>query len=327
MENKEDWKKVEEDILNKDSEKIANYGVDIIGELDNLIKKNNNVKRKKIKKIIKISFRSFMILIIIFAVALLMFGFYLYDSMFKSRHDVDPTEFIEAISEEKVKCISKNVDNNKNGLYEYRPKSNKEIVIHAVKKFGKTDSDVIEQYFKYYFEKWSDEYKDKFVIKQGYKECEIYPEETSQWLLSYSVYAEIHNFIPLFECPISVYLWREHPLADRREISIEQLAPYPCISFDQGEENSFYFAEEVMSTYHYRQVIRVSDRATILNMMVGLRGYTLCSGIICEELNGDLYRAVPLRTEEKMTIGYIKKKQVPLSSIAQKYLEELKTFI
>ena len=61
--------------------------------------------------------------------------------------------------------------------------------------------------------------------------------------------------------------------------------------------------------------------------MVGLRGYTLCSGIICEELNGDLYRAVPLRTEEKMTIGYIKKKQVPLSGIAQKYLEELKTFI
>jgi hypothetical protein len=82
-----------------------------------------------------------------------------------------------------------------------------------------------------------------------------------------------------------------------------------------------------MSTYHYRQVIRVSDRATILNMMVGLGGYTLCSGIICEELNGDLYRAVPLRTEEKMTIGYIKKKQVPLSSIAEKYLEELKAFI
>ena len=135
------------------------------------------------------------------------------------------------------------------------------------------------------------------------------------------------EFIPLFDCPISVYLWREHPLADRSEVSIEQLAPYPCISFDQGEDNSFYFAEEVMSTYHYRQIIRVSDRATILNMMVGLGGYTLCSGIICEELNGDLYRAVPLRTEEKMTIGYIKKKQVPLSSIAEKYLEELKAFI
>jgi hypothetical protein len=62
-------------------------------------------------------------------------------------------------------------------------------------------------------------------------------------------------------------------------------------------------------------------------MMVCLGGYTLCSGIICEELNGDLYRAVPLRTKEKMTIGYIKKKQVPLSSIAQRYLEELQNFV
>lgn len=199
MSSKEEWKEIEEDILNKDSGKIASYGVDIIGELDNLIKKNNNVKRKKIRKIIKISFKSFMIMLIIFAIILVIFGFYLYDSMFKSRHDVDPTEFIEAISEEKVKCVFKNVDKYKNGLYEYQPKSNKEITIHAVKKFGKTDSDVIEQYFKYYFDKWLDEYKDKFIIKEGYKECELYPEETKQWLLSYSVYAEIYNYQELID--------------------------------------------------------------------------------------------------------------------------------
>lgn len=132
------------------------------------------------------------------------------------------------------------------------------------------------------------------------------------------------EFVPLVNCPISVYLWSGHPLADRREIAIEQLAPYPCISFDQGAGNSFYFAEEVLSTYHYQQVIKVSDRATILNMMVGLNGYTLCSGIICEELNGDLYRAVPLRTRETMTVGYIKKKQVRLSPIAERYIEELR---
>ena len=131
------------------------------------------------------------------------------------------------------------------------------------------------------------------------------------------------EFVPLVNCPISVYLWREHPLADRREITIEQLAPYPCISFDQGTGNSFYFAEEVLSTYNYQQVIKVSDRATILNMMVGLKGYTLCSGIICEDLNGDLYRAVPLKTDETMTIGYIRKKQVRLSPIAEKFIEEL----
>lgn len=134
------------------------------------------------------------------------------------------------------------------------------------------------------------------------------------------------EFVPLYDCSISVYLWREHPLAARKSITIEQLAPYPCLSFEQGNGDSFYFAEEVMSTYPYRQVIKVSDRATILNMMIGLNGYTLCSGIICEELNGEFYRAIPLETDEKMTIGYIKKKQVPLSAIAEKYIEELKAY-
>ncbi len=134
------------------------------------------------------------------------------------------------------------------------------------------------------------------------------------------------EFVPLYDCSISVFLCRDHPLAGKKEISIEQLAPYPCLSFEQGSGNSFYFAEEVLSTYPYRQVIKVSDRATILNMMVGLNGYTLCSGIICEELNGEYYKAIPLKTKEKMTIGYIKKKQVPLSAIAEKYIEELRSF-
>ena len=134
------------------------------------------------------------------------------------------------------------------------------------------------------------------------------------------------EFIPLCDCDISVYLWREHPLSAKKKITIEQLAPYPCLSFEQGTDNSFYFAEEMLSTYPYRQVIKVSDRATILNMMIGLNGYTLCSGIICEELNGEFYKAIPLDTKEKMTIGYIKKKQVPLSAIAEKYIEELKAY-
>lgn len=134
------------------------------------------------------------------------------------------------------------------------------------------------------------------------------------------------EFVPLYDCSISVYLGREHPLAAKREITIEQLAPYPCLSFEQGSGNSFYFAEEVLSTYPYRQIIKVSDRATNLNMMTGLNGYTLCCGIICEELNGEFYKAIPLKTDEKMTIGYIKKKQVPLSAIAEKYIEELKAY-
>jgi DNA-binding transcriptional LysR family regulator len=134
------------------------------------------------------------------------------------------------------------------------------------------------------------------------------------------------DFHPLFACDISVYLWKNHPLAGRDEISIEQLRPYPCLSFEQGDYNSFYFAEEVLSTYDYKRLIHASDRATLLNLMVGLNGYTLCSGIICEELNGDDYGAVKLASDEKMTIGYLTRKRMMISELGQEYIANLASF-
>lgn len=134
------------------------------------------------------------------------------------------------------------------------------------------------------------------------------------------------EFIPLFDCSIYVYLSKKNPLADKKVIDFEDLQQYPCLSFEQGDNNSFYFAEEVLSTYDYRQIIKADDRATLLNLMVGLNGYTLCSGIICEDLNGDEYAAVPLNTKEKMTIGYIKHKRMALSVLGKRYIEELQKY-
>lgn len=132
------------------------------------------------------------------------------------------------------------------------------------------------------------------------------------------------EFHPLFACDVSVYLWKGHPLAGQNEIGIEQLRPYPCLSFEQGENNSFYFAEEVLSTYEYRKIIRADDRATLLNLMVGLNAYTLCSGIITEDLNGSDYLAIPLSGDDRMTIGYIKKSRIELSALAAHYIDQLK---
>lgn len=134
------------------------------------------------------------------------------------------------------------------------------------------------------------------------------------------------QFEPLLECGIYVYMWKNHPLAGRKQIALEELEEYPCLGFAQGEHNSFYFAEEVLSTYQYKRFIRANDRATLLNLMVGLNGYTLCSGIICEELNGKDYCAIKLKSDEKMTIGYISVKNAVISSIGQKYLEEIAKF-
>lgn len=131
------------------------------------------------------------------------------------------------------------------------------------------------------------------------------------------------EFHELLECGIYVYMWKGHPLAKKKEIALDELQEYPCLSFEQGTYNSFYFAEEVLSTYDYKRIIKADDRATLLNLMVGLNGFTMCSGIICEELNGSDYCAVKLKSDEVMTIGYLVRKGAMISRLGKTYLEEL----
>ena len=140
------------------------------------------------------------------------------------------------------------------------------------------------------------------------------------------------EFRRLTECSAYVYLWRGHPLAGRRSIRFADLADYPCLAFEQGGSGSFYFAEEILSTAEYPRLIHATDRATMLNLMVGLNGYTLCSGVICEELNGADYVAVPFEAEDdavgsRMEIGYITKKNTILSTLAELYIEELSRYL
>ncbi len=127
-------------------------------------------------------------------------------------------------------------------------------------------------------------------------------------------------------CSIYAYMSKQNPLAEQTEVTMEDLEPYPCLSFAQGDYNSFYFAEEVLSTYEYKRLVRANDRATMLNLMVGINGYTLCSGIICEDLNGSEYCAIKLKTDEKMTIGYIARNSSVISEMGQKYIEELSKY-
>lgn len=140
------------------------------------------------------------------------------------------------------------------------------------------------------------------------------------------------EFHTLIHCKAYVYLWRGHPLAGLPEIRLEQLHDYPCLSFEQGGNSSFYFAEEILSTNEYPRTIKANDRATMLNLMVGLYGYTLCSGIICEELNGTDYVAVPLAPEgdwvnDRMEIGYLIKRNQLLSHMGEQYLQQMRDYL
>ncbi|MBP5180089.1 MAG: LysR family transcriptional regulator [Clostridiales bacterium] len=140
------------------------------------------------------------------------------------------------------------------------------------------------------------------------------------------------EFHPLITCDAYVYIWAGHPLAKKKKITFEQLKDYPCLSFEQGDQASFYYAEEILSTKEYVKTIKANDRATMLNLMVGLNGYTLCSGIICEELNGDDYVAIPFDAQgeeeaSRMQIGYITRKNQMPSKIGKKYIEKINEYL
>jgi DNA-binding transcriptional LysR family regulator len=134
-------------------------------------------------------------------------------------------------------------------------------------------------------------------------------------------------FHPLFEASPHVFISSSHPLSGRLSVTMEDLMPYPFLAFEQGENNSFYFSEEILSTVPRKKIIYVSDRATLFNLLIGLNGYTICSGILNSNLNGDNIIAVPLVTSEHMRIGWIENPKIPLSIFAQNYLEELKNLI
>lgn len=135
------------------------------------------------------------------------------------------------------------------------------------------------------------------------------------------------KFEELFTAKPHVFISSRHPLAEREAISLEDLEEYPYLSFEQGEYNSFYFAEEILSTLDRKKNIKVRDRATLFNLVIGLNGYTVSTGVISRELNGENIIARPLLVDEWMRIGTIIQKSMPLSRYGNAYMESLQKHI
>ena len=135
------------------------------------------------------------------------------------------------------------------------------------------------------------------------------------------------EFHDLFVAKPHVFISRRHPLADRQIITNDELESYPYLSFEQGEHNSFYFSEEIFSASERKKNIRVRDRATLFNLLIGLNGYTVCSGVIDKKLNGKDIIAVPLADESDMRIGYITHRKGMLSRLGTTYLDALSKYI
>jgi len=134
-------------------------------------------------------------------------------------------------------------------------------------------------------------------------------------------------FHPLFTAKPHIFTGVSSPLAQLECVTLADLEDYPCLSFEQGDNNSFYFSEEILSAEYSKKVIRVSDRATIFNLMIGLNGYTISTGIVSADLNGDNIKAVPLKVEDSIEVGWIAHGSIQLTRQVELYLEELKQVV
>ncbi|MBR1670686.1 MAG: LysR family transcriptional regulator [Butyrivibrio sp.] len=132
------------------------------------------------------------------------------------------------------------------------------------------------------------------------------------------------EFHELFSRNTYVYLSKDHPLADRQELSLSDLEDYPCMVFDQGDNTSFYYREEALATYDYKKVISTNERATSTELMLGLNGYAVGVAMLGDSLNKSDIKVVKLKEEETLTFGYIVRKGAKLSEMGEAFIEKLK---
>lgn len=151
----------------------------------------------------------------------------------------------------------------------------------------------------------------------------LYLSDFNKVVLSKILKSNGLEFTELFVAKPHVFVSSKHPLAKSKSLSIKDLMPYPYLSFEQGEHNSFYFSEEMFSVEQRKKNIQVRDRATLFNLLIGLNGYTVCSGVLDSELNGEDIIAVPLEEEGEMHVGYIMHEKVKPSRLGSIYIEAL----
>lgn len=135
------------------------------------------------------------------------------------------------------------------------------------------------------------------------------------------------RFTSLFTATPHVFVSRKNALAKKKEVTLDDLKGFPRLTYEQGLNNSFYYSEELHSTEESPRSIIVTDRATLFNLLIGLDGYTISSGILSSDLNGTDIVSIPLKSDEIMEIGYIASVDRPISRFGKRYLEHLTKYV
>ena len=135
------------------------------------------------------------------------------------------------------------------------------------------------------------------------------------------------QFEELFRASPHIFIGRQHPLAGKESVTLQELAPYPYLSYDQGEQSAPYFAEEVLSTVEHPRSIRVTDKGSIIDLMVGTEAYTIATGACPSYLRGDAIVSIPLDVEEIIRVGVITRQDYKPTPLGALYLQILHSLV
>lgn len=155
----------------------------------------------------------------------------------------------------------------------------------------------------------------------------LYLSKFNREVIKHILQTQEIRFEKLFTAKPHVFVSKTNPLVNKKSVTLDDLKSFPRLTYDQGIKNSFYFAEELHITEDSPKNIIVSDRATLFNLLIGLDGYTISSGVMSSDLNGDNIVAIPLKSDERMDIGYIVSPDRPADKMTERYLEHLINYI
>lgn len=130
-------------------------------------------------------------------------------------------------------------------------------------------------------------------------------------------------FEELYTAQPHVFLGRRHPLAKKKAIIPSELDAFPYLTYEQGAENALYFAEEVMPAIDRKRNIRVRDRATMTNLVLGLNGFTVASGAHAKAYNPEII-SIPLKLGETIHVGILRRMGITPSAQAATFMSSIR---
>ena len=135
------------------------------------------------------------------------------------------------------------------------------------------------------------------------------------------------TYTELVQKDATVYVDKNHPLAGRKEVTEEELAPYPCVSFEQGRHNAAFFSEDISMPAVTPRHILVRDRATANDLTREINAYQAGIGLD-DDTSRTIYASAMLllKPRKRVSLGYIVRNHMLLSPMAQAYIQAMEDY-